>query len=105
MYGEDKNYLLTIIHSRMWVRPETPFVKKTSCLVQVDRPPLGNRCLGISGMNTGEECRSRFSMECQKQKNKILCHLTFVTHIQLKLYVKDKFCTLLNFDYTLLDVN
>ena len=44
-------------------------------------------------------------MECQKQKIKILCHLTFDIHIQCKLYVKDKFCTLLNFNYTLLDVN
>ena len=39
------------------------------------------------------------------KKNKILCHLTFVVHIQWKLYVKDKFCTLLNFNYTLLNVN
>ena len=39
------------------------------------------------------------------QKNKILCHLTFVIHIQSKLYTKDKFFTLLNFNYTLLDVN
>ena len=44
-------------------------------------------------------------MECQKQKIKILCHLTFVIHIQWKLYVKDKFCILLNFNYTLLNVN
>ena len=44
-------------------------------------------------------------MECQKQKIKILCNLTFVIHIQRKLYVKDKFCTLLNFNYTLLNVN
>ena len=39
------------------------------------------------------------------KKNKILCHLTFVIHIQSKLYTKDKFFTLLNFNYTLLDVN
>ena len=44
-------------------------------------------------------------MGCQKQKIKILCHLTFVIHVQWKLYVKDKFCTLLNFSYTLLYVN
>ena len=41
----------------------------------------------------------------KSKKIKILCHLTFVIHIQWKLYVKDKFCTLLNFNYTLLDVN
>ena len=44
-------------------------------------------------------------MECQKQKIKILCHLKFVIHIQWKLYFKDKFCILLNFNYTLLNVN
>ena len=27
------------------------------------------------------------------KKIKILCHLTFVIHLQWKLYVKDKFCT------------
>ena len=39
------------------------------------------------------------------KKIKILCHLTFFIHIQWKLYVKDKFCTLHNFNYTLLNVN
>ena len=41
----------------------------------------------------------------KSKKIKFLCHLTFVTHIQGKLYVKDKFCTLLNFKYTLVNVN
>ena len=41
----------------------------------------------------------------KSKKIKISCHLTFVIHIQWKLYVKDKFCTLLNFNYTLLKVN
>ena len=41
----------------------------------------------------------------KSKKIKILCHLTFVIRIQWKLYVKDKFCTLLNFNYTLLNVD
>ena len=34
-----------------------------------------------------------------------MAYLTFVRHIQWKLYVMDKFCTFLNFNYTLLNVN
>ena len=39
------------------------------------------------------------------KKIEFFCHLTFVIHIQRKLYVKDKFCTLLYFNYTSLNVN
>ena len=39
------------------------------------------------------------------KKIKFFCYLTFFIHIQWKLYVKDKFCTLFHFNYTFLNVN
>ena len=54
--------------------------------------------------------QSAYSQYClvwsaKSKKIKILCHLTFVIHIQWKLYVNDKFCTLLNFNFSLLNIN
>ena len=47
----------------------------------------------------------RFYGVPKAKKFKILCYLTFFIHIQWKLYVKDKFCTLFHINYTFLNVN
>ena len=56
-------------------------------------------------INVNKVSNTEFLWSAKSKKIKILCYLTYFIHIQRKLYVKDKFCTLLNFNYTLLNVN